>query len=155
MMKKLEVSWNIVFRVNLPAFPLPPPAFKLSRLLFNKQSGGEAYKRVESCRGSLFLFARQVRFFERHGPQNQTPRAGGWVKTNYGGVKRQAQWGTEKTATFSAPLDLSSAGQQWELVGLNNAVYTLIWRSLLPNELHGNKWNRMRRLRRLRSGMRM
>lgn len=42
-------------------------------------------------RGSLFLFARQIRFFGRHGPQNQTPRAAGWVKTNYVGVKRQAQ----------------------------------------------------------------
>lgn len=74
--------------------------------------------------GSLFLFARQVRFFERHGPQNQTPRAGGWVKTNYGGVKRQAQWGTEKTARFSVPFDLSCAGQQWESVGQNSVVYT-------------------------------
>lgn len=135
MMKKLEVSWNIVFGVDLPGSSLPPPALKLSRPLFNKQSGREAYKRVESCRAVCFCFARQVRFFERHGPQNQTPRAGGWVKTNYGGVKRQAQWGTEKTARFSAPLDLSSAGQQWEFVGLNKAVYALVWRTLLPNEL--------------------
>lgn len=68
------------------------------------------------ARGTLFLFARQVRFFERHSPQNQTPRAGGWVKTNYGGVKRQAQWGKEKTVRLSAPLDLGSAAssESWK-----------------------------------------
>lgn len=81
-------------------------------------------------RGSLFLFARQVRFFERHSPQNQTPRAAGWVKTNYGGVKRQAQWGTEETGRFSAPLDTVSAGQQREMVGPNNGVLYLDLKAL-------------------------
>lgn len=52
MMKKLEVSCNIVFGVNLPGSSLAPPALKLSRPLFNKQSGGEAYKRVE-LRGAV------------------------------------------------------------------------------------------------------
>lgn len=53
MMKKLEVSCNIVLGVNLPGYlssPLQP--LKLSRPLFNKQSGREAYKRVE-LRGAL------------------------------------------------------------------------------------------------------
>lgn len=48
MMKKLEVSCNIVLDVNLPGYlsgPLQP--LKLSCPLFNKQSGREAYKRVE------------------------------------------------------------------------------------------------------------
>lgn len=57
--------------------------------MFDKQSGREVYKRVDL--GSLFLFARQVRFSERRGAQCQTHKAGGWVKTNYGGVKKPAQ----------------------------------------------------------------
>ena len=55
MMEKLEVSWNIVFGVNLPASSLhPPQPLKLSRPLFNKQSGREAYKLVESCKAVCF-----------------------------------------------------------------------------------------------------
>lgn len=119
--KQLKVSWNIVLNRNLPACLLSGllQILKLSRLLFNKQSGqkgcGEQGERSAQTSGvvwgSLFLYAKQVRFFQRHSPQNQTPRAAGWVKTNYGGVKRQAQWGTEKTARFSAPLYTVSAGQ--------------------------------------------
>lgn len=57
--------------------------------MFDKQSEREVYERVDL--GSLFLFARQVRFSERRGAQCQTHKAGGWVKTNYGGVKKPAQ----------------------------------------------------------------
>lgn len=109
---------------------------KLSCLLFNKQSGWKGWGRnIQTSgvmRGSLFLFARQIRFFRRHGPQNQTPRAAGWVKTNYVGVKRQAQWGTEKTARFSAPLDTVSAGRLRETVGPNNAVLFLNFEDPYP-----------------------
>lgn len=51
MMKKLEVSCNIVLDVNLPGYlygPLQP--LKLSCPLFNKQSGREAYNEW-SCAG--------------------------------------------------------------------------------------------------------
>lgn len=64
--------------------------------------------------GSLFLFARQVRFFETHGLQNQTPVARSLVKTNYSGVKRDAQCCTENKARFSALIELSSGGQERE-----------------------------------------
>lgn len=54
MMEKLEVSCNIGLGVNLPASSLPPPALKLSRPLFNKQSAGEVYKRAELCGAVCF-----------------------------------------------------------------------------------------------------
>lgn len=80
-----------MFGVNLPA--PPPGALKLSRLLFNKQSGGEAYKRRESCSGSLFLFARQVSILLKDTAPTRSRHPGleSRVKTNYGGVKRRAQ----------------------------------------------------------------
>ncbi len=78
MMKKLEVSWNIVFGVDLPASSLPPPALKLSRPLFNKQSGREAYKRVESCRAVCFCLPDRFDSSRdtAHKTRHQGPEAG-------------------------------------------------------------------------------
>lgn len=69
----------------------PSPDPELRSPLLDKRSDRE-----ESELGSLFRFAGQVRFFERRG--RQAPTAGSSVKTNYGGVKRRAQWGTAKTS---------------------------------------------------------
>lgn len=53
-------------------------------------------KRSDSEVSSLFRFGGWGRFFERRG--RHTPTARGSVKTNYGGVKRREQRGTEKTS---------------------------------------------------------
>lgn len=91
MMKKLEVSRNIVLGVDLPPSSLPLPALKLSRSLFNKQSGRAAYKRGESRGAVCFCLPDRFDSSRDAAHNGRQPGAGGWMKTNYGGVKRQAQ----------------------------------------------------------------